>query len=313
MNTLLFPGQGSQAVGMGSEFYKEFNLVKKIFNEADEKLNFSISKLILQGPENELQLTKNTQPAILTVSYSIFKVLKDEFNFDLDTFEFFAGHSLGEYSALVCAGSLDFSDAIYLLHERGKSMQEAVPLGMGSMLAVLGMNIEELNNILKSNKMEKGVCEIANDNAEGQVIISGNKESINSFNLVLKEKKIKSIPLRVSAPFHCSLMRPAAKKMQDKIKSTKFNNPQFKIVNNVTAKPEVDSKIIKELLIKQIYSTVKWRESIINIYNNGVKNFIEIGPGKVLSGMVKRTLKEANCFSINSITDIKNLENEFKR
>ena len=313
MNTLLFPGQGSQAVGMGSEFYKEFNLVKKIFNEADEKLNFSISKLILQGPENELQLTKNTQPAILTVSYSIFKVLKDEFNFDFDTFEFFAGHSLGEYSALVCAGSLDFSDAIYLLHERGKSMQEAVPLGMGSMLAVLGMNIEELNNILKSNKMEKGVCEIANDNAEGQVIISGNKESVNSFNLVLKEKKIKSIPLRVSAPFHCSLMRPAAKKMQDKINSTKFNNPQFKIVNNVTAKPEVDSKIIKELLIKQIYSTVKWRESIINIYDNGVKNFIEIGPGKVLSGMVKRTLKEANCFSINSITDIKNLENEFKR
>ena len=192
-------------------------------------------------------------------------------------------------------------------------MQEAVPLGMGSMLAVLGMNIEELNNILKSNKMEKGVCEIANDNAEGQVIISGNKESVNSFNLVLKEKKIKSIPLRVSAPFHCSLMRPAAKKMQDKINSTKFNNPQFKIVNNVTAKPEVDSKIIKELLIKQIYSTVKWRESIINIYDNGVKNFIEIGPGKVLSGMVKRTLKEANCFSINSITDIKNLENEFKR
>ena len=313
MNTLLFPGQGSQAVGMGSEFYKEFNLVKKIFNEADEKLNFSISKLILQGPENELQLTKNTQPAILTVSYSIFKVLKDEFNFDFDTFEFFAGHSLGEYSALVCAGSLDFSDAIYLLHERGKSMQEAVPLGMGSMLAVLGINIEELNNILKSNKMEKGVCEIANDNAEGQVIISGNKESVNSFNLVLKEKKIKSIPLRVSAPFHCSLMRPAAKKMQDKINSTKFNNPQFKIVNNVTAKPEVDSKIIKELLIKQIYSTVKWRESIINIYDNGVKNFIEIGPGKVLSGMVKRTLKEANCFSINSITDIKNLENEFKR
>ncbi len=313
MNTLLFPGHGSQAVGMGSEFYKEFNLVTKIFNEADEKLNFSISKLILQGPENELQLTKNTQPAILTVSYSIFKVLKDEFNFDLDTFEFFAGHSLGEYSALVCAGSLDFSDAIYLLHERGKSMQEAVPLGMGSMLAVLGINIEELNNILKSNKMEKGVCEIANDNAEGQVIISGNKESVNSFNLVLKEKKIKSIPLRVSAPFHCSLMRPAAKKMQDKINSTKFNNPQFKIVNNVTAKPEVDSKIIKELLIKQIYSTVKWRESMINIYDSGVKNFIEIGPGKVLSGMVKRTLKEANCFSINSITDIKNLENEFKR
>ena len=313
MNTLLFPGQGSQAVGMGSEFYKEFNLVKKIFNEADEKLNFSISKLILQGPENELQLTKNTQPAILTVSYSIFKVLKDEFNFDLDTFEFFAGHSLGEYSALVCAGSLDFSDAIYLLHERGKSMQEAVPLGMGSMLAVLGMNIEELNNILKSNKMEKGVCEIANDNAEGQVIVSGDKNSVTSFKSLLKEKNIKSIPLKVSAPFHCSLMKPAADKMRDKINNINFQKPKHSILSNVTAKIEKNPESIKKLLIDQIFSTVKWRENIINISKEGVSNFIEIGPGKVLTGMVKRTVKNANCFSINSVDDIKNLKNEFKK
>ena len=152
MNALLFPGQGSQIVGMGSEFYTNFELVKKIFKEADERLNYSISKLILEGPENELQLTKNTQPAILTVNYSIFKVLKDEFDFDFNIFEYFAGHSLGEYSALVCSGSLNFNDAIYLLNERGKAMQESVPVGLGSMIAVLGMKTEEILNLLNSEK-----------------------------------------------------------------------------------------------------------------------------------------------------------------
>ncbi len=313
MNALLFPGQGSQSVGMGSELYSSFELVKNIFKEADEKLNYPISKLILNGPENELQLTKNTQPAILIVSYSIFKVLKDEFNFDFGSFKFFAGHSLGEYSALVCSGSLNFNDALYLLHERGKSMQEAVPVGNGKMIAILGIKIEEIINILKKNEKEEGVCEIANDNAEGQVIVSGNKEKIESLQKILKEKSIKSIPLKVSAPFHCSLMKPAANIMKDKIDNTKFLNPLFKIVNNVTANPEIKSENIKELLVKQIYSTVKWRDSIINMSKSGVKNFIEIGPGKVLSGMVKRTLKEANIFSINSLSDIKNFVHEFKK
>ena len=313
MNALLFPGQGSQVVGMGSEFYTQFDLVKKIFKQADEKLNFPISKLILEGPENELQLTKNTQPAILTVSYSIYKVLKDEFNFDFSSFQFFAGHSLGEYSALVCSGSLSFSDALFLLHERGKAMQEAVPVGMGSMIAVLGMKTEEIEKLLKLRSKDNGVCEVANDNAEGQVIVSGNKESIDSFKLFLKEKKIKSIPLKVSAPFHCSLMKPAADVMKEKIKSVNFKDPLFKIINNVTATPEINSENLKELLVKQIFSTVRWRESIIRMSESNVKNFVELGPGKVLSGMVKRTIKEANCFSINSITDIKFLQDEFKR
>ena len=210
MSALLFPGQGSQVVGMGSEFYNNFEIVKKIFNQADEKLNYSISKLIIEGPEDKLQLTKNTQPAILTVSYSIFRILKDEFGFDLKNFEFFAGHSLGEYSALVCSNSLGFDDALYLLHERGKAMQEAVPLGEGSMIAVLGTKIEELQNLLKQIDTKKGICEIANDNAVGQVIVSGNKEKVELLQSFLKEKKIKSIPLKVSAPFHCSLMKPAA-------------------------------------------------------------------------------------------------------
>jgi [acyl-carrier-protein] S-malonyltransferase len=312
MSALLFPGQGSQIVGMGSEFYSNFELVKKIFKEADEKLNYRISKLILEGPESDLQLTKNTQPAILTVSYSIFKVLKEEFNFNLSSFKYFAGHSLGEYSALVCSGSLNFSDALYLLHERGKAMQEAVPVGKGKMIAILGIKTEEVMNILKSTETEKGVCEIANDNAEGQVIVSGNKEKVDFLQNILKEKKIKSIPLKVSAPFHCSLMKPAENIMRDKIAKTKFINPLFKIINNVTATPETNSENIKELLVKQISSTVKWRDSIINMSKAGVKNFIEIGPGKALSGMVKRTIKDANCFSINSITDIKNLKHEFK-
>ena len=313
MNALLFPGQGSQIVGMGSEFYENFDVVKKIFKEADEKLNYNISKLILEGPENELQLTQNTQPAILTVSYSIFKVLKDEFGFEFKNFNYFAGHSLGEYSALVCAESLSFNDAIYLLNERGKAMQEAVPVGKGSMMAVLGLKTEELNNMMQNINFKEGICELANDNANGQIIISGDKDSVKLFQNLLKEKKIKSIPLKVSAPFHCSLMKPAAEIMKSKINKVKFDDPIFEIINNVTAKVEKNSDIIKDLLINQIYSTVRWRESLINMEVAGVKNFIEVGPGKALIGMVKRTIKNSNCFSINSIADIKNIENEFKK
>jgi [acyl-carrier-protein] S-malonyltransferase len=313
MNALLFPGQGSQIVGMGSEFYENFDIVKTIFKEADEKLNYNISKIILEGPENELQLTQNTQPAILTVSYSIFKVLKEEFGFEFKNFSYFAGHSLGEYSALVCAESLSFNNAVYLLNERGKAMQEAVPVGKGSMLAVLGIKAEELNNMIQNINLKEGICEIANDNANGQIIISGDKDSIQSFHNLLKEKKIKSIPLKVSAPFHCSLMKPAAEIMKNKINKVKFDDPIIRIINNVTARAEKNSKTIKDLLINQIYSTVRWRESLLNMEGDGVKNFIEIGPGKALIGMVKRTIKNSNCFSINSIADIKNIENEFKK
>ena len=306
MNALLFPGQGSQVVGMGLEFYNQFDLVKKIFKRADDRLNLPITKIILEGPEDRLQLTENTQPAILTVSYSIFSVLKKEFNFNFQLFNFFAGHSLGEYSALVCANAIDFDDAIYLLHERGKAMQEAVPVGKGSMIAILGTKIDNITEILKNFK-KKGICEIANDNADGQVIVSGEREAVKSFQEHLKEKNIKFIPLKVSAPFHCSLMKSAAENMREKINKTKFNKPLFKIVSNVIAKPEIEPENLKELLINQIFSTVKWRERIIYMKKADVSNFIEIGPGKVLSGMVKRTVKDVNIFSINSIADIKNL------
>lgn len=312
MNAILFPGQGSQIVGMGSEFYNKFEIVKKIFKEADEKLNFKISKIILEGPEEKLKLTQNTQPAILTVSYAIFSVLKKEFNFDFKSTNFFAGHSLGEYSALVCAESLKFSDALFLLFERGKAMQEAVPVGQGSMIAVLGLKIDEINDLIKEVKTD-GVCEIANDNADGQMIISGDNKSINSLEILLKENKKKFIPLNVSAPFHCSLMKPAAVKMKEKINSVNFKKPLFDIICNVTSQPENNAENIKKLLIEQICSTVRWRESVINMSKEKITNFIEIGPGKVLSGMIKRTVKNTNCFSINSIDDMKKITNEFKK
>ena len=313
MNVLLFPGQGSQLVGMGSEFYENFKEAKNIFKKADEKLGFPISKIILEGPADQLQLTKNTQPAILTVSYTIFKILREEFNVDLKLFKYFAGHSLGEYSALVCAGALDFEDAIYLLHERGQAMQNAVPVGAGAMLAILGLKTNEVVNLLDEKKNKLGVCEIANDNANGQVIISGDTESINSVQKDFKEKKIKTIPLKVSAPFHCSLMKPAAKVMNEKISQTVFKSPSIQIINNVNAKPVTDPLMIKKLLVEQIFSTVKWRESMTYMEKDKIKNFIEIGPGKALIGMVKRTIKNVNCFSINSIADIKNLINELKK
>ena len=312
MNAILFPGQGSQIVGMGSEFYSNFEIVKKIFKEADDKLNYKISKIILEGPEDKLKLTQNTQPAILTVSYAIYSVFKKEFNFDFKLTKFFAGHSLGEYSALVCANSLNFNDALFLLFERGKSMQEAVPVGKGSMIAVLGSKVDELKDLIKKVKIS-GVCEIANDNAEGQTIVSGDIASINSLQDILKENKKKFIPLNVSAPFHCSLMKPAATIMRDKINSVDFKKPIFNVVCNVTSKPENKPEDIKRLLVEQICSTVRWRESIINMTKENVSNFVEIGPGKVLSGMVKRTVKNINCFSINSIDDMKKTINELKK
>jgi [acyl-carrier-protein] S-malonyltransferase len=306
MKALLFPGQGSQIIGMGSEFYKNFKIVKELFKTADNKLNFSISKIILEGPDSELRLTKNTQPAILIVSYAIYLVFKNEFSADVKKFKFYAGHSLGEYSALVCADSLKFEDSLYLIHERGKAMQEAVPVGEGGMLAVLGSNLSEIHSYI-SQLENKKVCEIANDNAEGQTIISGDIKSIEKLQEILKQNKKKSVLLPVSAPFHCSLMKSASKKMSNKINSIKFVKPKVDIINNVNASIEDNPDNIKKLLIEQIYSKVRWRESVLYMANKGVSEFIEIGPGKVLSSLVKRIVKNATSNSINSIEDMKNI------
>jgi len=303
----MFPGQGSQSVGMGLDLYKNFDLVKNIFKEADQKLNYPISKIILEGPDSELKLTKNTQPAIMTISYSIFKLITQEFNIKIPDIKYFSGHSLGEYSALVSLGSISFQDALYLLHERGKSMQEAVPPGKGSMLAVMGLKMEEIKKYIDQVK-EKGICEIANDNSDSQIILSGEKIALEEISKILKLDKKKSIFLPVSAPFHSTLMKPAAAKMKEKILNTNFKDPSIEIVSNVTAKGERHGENIKKLLVEQIYSKVRWRESILHMIENGVNEFIEIGPGKVLSGLAKRISGNINVKSINTIEDIKSLK-----
>jgi len=306
MRAVLFPGQGSQYVGMGSDFYNKFDSVKKIFNTVDDALGFSLSQLILHGPEEELKLTQNTQPAIMTVGVSIFNVLKHEFGFSLNNSKFFAGHSLGEYTALVCSGSLTLESAAYLLHARGKSMQEAVPAGQGAMMAILGMTITEIENeIILLSKEKETSCEIANDNCEGQVVVSGSKFAIETLHQKIIKKKKRGILLPVSAPFHCSLMKKAAENMKDKIESVNFLQPSPKIVSNVTAKDESNANKIKLLLIDQITSRVRWRESVHYMIKEGVIDFLEIGPGKVLSGIVKKINKNLKISNINNIEDIK--------
>jgi len=305
MRAVLFPGQGSQYVGMGSDFYEKFDFVRKIFETVDNALGFSLSNIILKGPESELKLTQNTQPAIMTVGVCIFNVLKKEFNLNLNNTKFFAGHSLGEYTALVCAGALSVERAAYLLHERGKSMQEAVSFEEGAMLAVLGMNINEVEDEI--NLLPKGeICEIANDNSDSQVVISGKKEIIGIFKENLKKKGKKGIVLPVSAPFHCSLMKKAAESMKNKIECTSLLEPKPHIISNVTAKAENDVNKIKPLLIDQITSRVRWRESVQYMIEHGVVDFLEIGPGKVLSGLVKKINKNVKVSNINSMEDIKN-------
>ena len=305
MKAILFPGQGSQFVGMGSDFYNKFDLVKQIFDKVDKTLNFSLSDIILNGPESELKLTKNTQPAIMTIGVSIFKVLNEKFNYNLNNAKFFAGHSLGEYTALVCSGSLTLESAAFLLHERGKAMQEAVPPGEGAMIAVIGMSLKEVEEEIKSLS-SSDICEIANDNSNEQIVVSGKKNIINALYKNLKTKKKRGVILPVSAPFHCSLMRSASNKMESKIKDTDFKTPSPSIISNVTAKEENDTNTIKSLLIDQITSRVRWRESISYMINEKVTNFVEIGPGKVLSGLVKKIDKEVKIKNISSLKDITN-------
>ena len=305
MFSVVFPGQGSQLVGMGKEFYENYDQVKNYFKEANESLNFDISKIILEGPKSELDLTINTQPAIFLISYSIFHVVKDDHKINLNLGRYFAGHSLGEYSALSCAGYLNFSETLKILRKRGEAMQNAVPKGVGGMLAVLGSEIHQIEELINSN--ETGI-EIANDNSNGQIVVSGKLTEIDKFKEILTNKKIKNIPLPVSAPFHCKLMNKATSEMQKQIFELSLKQGNNSLISNVTAQDLNDPEKIKELLIQQIESRVRWRESIIKMINDGVKKFVEIGPGKVLSGLVKRIDKSVDVTSINNIEDIKNLK-----
>ena len=307
MFSVIFPGQGSQIVGMGKEFFEKYNLVKELFRKADETLNIPLSKIIIEGPKDEIDLTINTQPAIFLISYSIFQVMKKEFNIDLNQAKYFAGHSLGEYSALSCAGYLSFSETIKLLRIRGNAMQNAVPKGEGGMVAVLGSTVENIEKILYQNKNDF-IAQIANDNSEGQLVLSGNNVNLEKLIKVLKSNNIKNVKLPVSAPFHCNLMNKATDIMRNEIEKTNLQVSNNTLISNVSAGEVANNEELKRLLIDQIEKRVRWRESVLNMIKNGVNHFIEIGPGKVLSGLIKRIDKNVKINTINSESDIKELK-----
>ena len=306
MFSIVFPGQGSQVVGMSNQFYNKFDLFKRIYKEADEILDYPLSKIILEGPEKELNLTENTQPAIFLVGYSIFHLMKQEFDINLHNAKYFAGHSLGEYTALACSNVLSFEDTIKILKIRGKAMQDAVPKGQGGMLAVLGSETKIIEKIIEDNK-KIFKCFIANDNSIGQIVVSGILSDINKFSEVLTSKKIKSVKLSVSAPFHCELMNKATNIMEKEIKNISFNDFKNQIISNVTASAISDKKLIPDLLIANIEKRVRWRESIEYMIKNNISTFIEMGPGKVLSGLIKRINRTVKVSAINNEGDINNL------
>jgi [acyl-carrier-protein] S-malonyltransferase len=304
MFSVIFPGQGSQLVGMGKDLHDKYSLIQDFFKEADDTLGFSLSRLILSGPKEELDLTENTQPAIFLISYSIFKLIKEEFKIDLNKANFFAGHSLGEYSALALAGSLSFTETLKILKIRGKAMQSSVPKGVGGMVAVLGSEIQTIENIINENK-NKYECYIANDNSLGQIVLSGKIEDLEKIMVDLKAANIKNIKLPVSAPFHCKLMNKATLVMNEELAKLKFKEPENILISNITGKEISNSNELKDLLVKQIESRVRWRESILLMIEKGITQFIEIGPGKVLSGLVKRIDRNVKVSAINTEEDIK--------
>ena len=299
---VVFPGQGSQFVGMGKDLYEKYDKVKEIFDKADESLGYSLTKIMFEGPEDDLKLTSNTQPALLTMSIAIWEVLKDTVNAD-----YFAGHSLGEYSAVVAAGGLTFEEGVKAVHNRGKFMQTAVPVGVGTMAAVMGADDADIVAACKEVSGDK-VCEPANFNCPGQVVVAGHTEAVEEFCTKIKEKGAKrAMLLPVSAPFHCSLMKPAREDMAGYLKNeTTIKELATPIFNNVDAKIEKSSDEVYDALCRQVDGAVKWTELIENMIAEGVDTFIEVGAGKVLSGLIKKINKTVTIKNIGSVADLEN-------
>lgn len=300
---VLFPGQGSQYAGMGKEFFEKFKVSSDIYHMADKTLGFDLSKLMLEGPEDELKLTYNAQPALLTCSIAIWEVIKDKLNVCA-----FAGHSLGEYSALVAAGSMTFEDAVLAVHNRGKFMQEAVPVGVGAMAAVLGGDADKVVSLCKDISRENFIVEPANFNCDGQVVVAGNSEAVDLFVSRIRETGAKrGVKLPVSAPFHCSLMNPAQTKMAEYLSKVIISDIKVPVYNNIEGKKQNSVSQIRNALIRQVSGAVRWTDEIINMINEGIDTFVEVGAGNVLTGLVKKISKEVKAFNISTIEDMKKL------
>jgi [acyl-carrier-protein] S-malonyltransferase len=307
IRAFVFPGQGSQAVGMGRALAEAFPAARHVFQEVDEALKQKLSKLMFEGFESDLTLTENAQPALMAVSQAVLRVLETEGKWTLSAkARFVAGHSLGEYSALAAAGSLSLQDAARLLKLRGQAMQKAVPVGIGAMAALLGLDLAQAQEIAAAAAKETGlVCSTANDNAPGQVVVSGHAEAVERAIAIAAEKGAKrSILLPVSAPFHCALMQPAADAMLEALGNTKVNVPAVPVIANVTAAPVSDPEQIRKLLVEQVTATVRWRESVETMKKEGVTRIFEIGTGKVLAGLVKRIDREIEGSSVGTPEDI---------
>jgi [acyl-carrier-protein] S-malonyltransferase len=302
----LFPGQGSQAVGMGAALADAFPAAREVFAEVDDALGQALSRLMREGPEDQLTLTENAQPALMAVSMAAMRALKVEFGVDVTRAAFVAGHSLGEYSALCAAGALSLADAARLLKLRGQAMQRAVPVGRGAMASLIGPKTDlALAEAAAAAGAEVGVCVVANDNNAGNVVISGDKAAVDRAIERAKELGARAIPLNVSAPFHCPLMAPAAEEMADALAGATLHAPAVPVVANVTARPETDPEVLRRLLVDQITGRVRWRESMEWMAGEGgVARFVEIGAGKVLSGMARRIAPDGESLSLNAPEDL---------
>ncbi len=306
---LIFPGQGSQAVGMGQEMARAFPVARHVFEEVDETLQQSLTRLMFEGPEDDLQLTQNAQPALMAVSIAAVRVIEQEGGVVLsDIATHVAGHSLGEYGALVAAGTFSISDAARLLRLRGLAMQEAVPVGEGAMAALMGMELEEVNTLCaEAINLEVGVCDIANDNAPGQVVVSGSRATVEKAAEIATEAEgrgKRSVMLPVSAPFHCSLMQPAAERMAEALGETTLAPPTLPLVANVSAETVRDPEAIRDGLVRQVTGRVRWRESVLHLMAQEVDTLVEIGAGRVLTGLARRIDRALETATIGTPADL---------